>query len=502
MDYVYTLLMLAVPCSVLCGHVPAPDNISVNSSHFVHLLTWEAGPGSPAGIYYRVIFRTYENGWRTVNSCVEVRYPLLCNLTDVFSNPYETYYINVTAFLGQEASVPGTSRPFRPVADTELEPPSMQASPCNNSLCVYLQSPSQRLHEVYENFHYVLNVTNENGVQLYIHKTKGLGTKKLEVVPGLQYCVSVVISEDRRPARKTPVCSSISAAVNYMDAVILVFLFLVALVITAGLCLCTLRKYFKADPPLVLISFNAPYKVQLLWPSVENLKCILLEPNTYKNVQFIEEEDQEKEDEEVAYEKLRGCEEVVLCEQISEETSSPLVRFPEIQLEHNHKPSTETYTNRNILKEKTAPGVFAPHWGVTSPQTTSQIITTHLFPLKTPIPELKKNDTNLLRYTKGDEPRHEEEEDDSDDVNFFSLTLGGGQNSEQRDEAEEEEEQMENVLKMKPEVPLFVLEPPKPAMDIQPTSSESTNKPVSYSEEEEEEDTEEEEAFSGYMMRR
>lgn len=238
--------------------------------------------------------------------------------------------------------------------------------------------------------------------------------------------------------------------------------------------------------------------MQLLCSSLENLKCILLEPNTCKNVQLIEEEDQEKEDEEVAYEKLRGCEEVVLCEQITEETSSPPIRFPEIQFEHNHKPSTETYTNRKVLKEQTAPGIFALHWGVTSPQTTSQIITTHLFPLKTPIPELKKNDTNLLRYKKGDEPRHEEEED-SDDVNFFSLTLGGSQNAEQRDEAEEEKEQMENVLKMKPKVPLCVLEPQKPAMDIQPTSSESTNKHVSYSEEDE--DTEEEEAFSGYMMR-
>ncbi|KAK3543342.1 hypothetical protein QTP70_018064 [Hemibagrus guttatus] len=487
----------------MCGHVPAPDNINMNSRHFVHLLKWEAGPGSPAGIHYSVIFRSYKNDWMTVDSCVEVRYPLLCNLTDVFSDPYDTYYINVTAFLGKEASAPVTCHPFRPVADTELEPPSMQVSLCNDSLCVHLRAPSQRLDEVYRKFHYTLNVTNEKGVQMFTRKTKGLGTIELNVVPGMQYCVSVVNIADQRPARETRVCSSQPAAVYYMDAVISVVLCLVALMIVVGVGQCAFRRHMKDDLPLILSSFSAPYKVQLFCPSVENLKCISLEPNTYKIVQF-NEEDQEKEDEEVAYERLRGCEEVVFCEQISEETSSSLSRVPEIQLKHNHKPSTETCTNRNFLKEQTAPGLFAPHWEATSFQTTRQIITTHLFPLKTPISKLKMSDTKLLRYKKGDEPRHEEEEEeeeDSDNVNFFSLTLGGDQNSEQRDEAEEEEEQMENMLKVKPEVPLFVFEPPKPAMDIQPTSSEHTNKHISSSEEEEEEDTEEEDTFSGYMMR-
>lgn len=46
------------------------------------------------------------------------------------------------------------------------EPPSLWVSPCNDFLCVYLQSPSERLNTVYKNFRYTLHVTNERGVQV------------------------------------------------------------------------------------------------------------------------------------------------------------------------------------------------------------------------------------------------------------------------------------------------------------------------------------------------
>lgn len=208
-------------------------------------------------------------------------------------------------------------------------------------------------------------------------------------------------------------------------------------------------------------------------PSVESLKCILLEPNTHDAVQVNEDMDQEKEDEEVAYEGRKGCE--------------------EISDEHTHNLVAETYTYVPV----SPPDMISLDLEATTPQITSRIHTTHLFPLITPIQELKKKDLALLRHKRGDEFKQEDKED-SGDVNFFSLILGS-QNSEQEEETEKEEE-MENVKKVKPEEPLFVLGPPQLAMDIQPMYSESTN--ISYCEEEEEYDTEEEEAFSGYMMRR
>ncbi|XP_027008315.2 uncharacterized protein LOC113646308 isoform X2 [Tachysurus fulvidraco] len=492
---------MEVDCHVLCD-VPAPENITMDSKNFVHLLKWEAGPGSPAGLHYSVIFRSYGNGWMTVDSCVEVRSPLLCNLTDVLSDPNLTYYINVTAFLGKETSAPQTCRPFRPFADTEPEPPSIRMSPCNDSLCVYLQSPSQRLEEVYRKFHYTFSVTNEKGVELFPVSIQGFDPLELKVVPGWQYCVSIVKIDGRKPTHKTPVCSSKPAAVNNMDVEISVGVTVLVLGSVVIVGLVTYRRHLKTDPPLVLSSFNTPYKVQLFSPSVESLTSILLEPNTCRNVQVTEEADQEKEDEEVTYERLRGCEEVECCEEISKETKSSLPMIPEVQFECNHETCTKTYSDGNVLKEQTlAPDEIRPHWEVTSPSD-SQILTTHHLPLKKQIPEHKKNNSILLRYKTEDGHRQEnEEKEDSDNVNFFSLILGG-QRFEQRDEAEEEE-QIDDVLKMKPEVPLFVLEPSKPAMDLQPTtSSESTDKHISYSDEEEDEDTEEEEEFSGYMMRK
>lgn len=240
--------------------------------------------------------------------------------------------------------------------------------------------------------------------------------------------------------------------------------------------------------------------MQLFWPSVESLTSFSLESNTFRNVQVTEEADQEKEDEEVTYERLRGCENVEYCEEISKETKSSLPKIPEVQFECNHKTCTKTYSGGNVLKEQTlAPDEIRPHWEVTSPQPTSQILTTHHLPLKKQIPKHKKGNSILLGYkTEDGYIQEKDEKEDSDNVNFFSLILGG-QHLEQRDEAEE---QMDDVIKVKPEVPLFVLEPSKPAMDLQPTmSSESTDKHISYSDEEEDEDTEEEEAFSGYMMR-
>ncbi|TSM60582.1 Interferon alpha/beta receptor 2 [Bagarius yarrelli] len=404
MEPVYTLLLLAaVPCSaVLCGHVPAPDNIEMNSRNFVHLLTWEVGPGSPAGVSYRVTYRSYNDGWRTVESCAQVRYPLLCNLTDVFSDVDKMYYINVTAVLGKNTSTPRSYHtPFRPVSDTEPEPPSLRLSPCNDSLCVYLQSPSQRLQKVYEKLDYTLNVTNEKG------------------------------------------------------------------------------------PPVR--SFNAPYKVQLLWPAVESLTCVSLELDTHKNVQVNkdadhEEEEEEEEEEEVMYERLGGCQDAS-CEEVLEETSSSLSSSPENQFKLNHMPGTETRSD-----------VIIPHREATPPQHGSPIFKTHSIALTTPIPQLKKNPPSLIWSTRGD--RHGLEEDkDSDDVNFFSLTLGG-QNFVQQEKAKEEE-QTENV---KLEKNLFVLETRKPFL-VQPSSSGSTRRHVSYSEDDEEEDTDEADAFSGYMMR-
>ncbi|KAM9486017.1 uncharacterized protein Hap1MRO34_006203 [Clarias gariepinus] len=294
-----------------------------------------------------------------------------------------------------------------------------------------------------------------------------------------------------------------------MDAVISVMLSLLVLGMGLLIGLIVLKRFLCLAPlPLVLSSFKPPYPWLLLQPSVESLYCISVEPKAYREVQVNEEVDQEKEDEVVAYEGRGGCEDVACPEEVSGETQSSLLSSPEAPYEPTRNPSTETcpLDSITLLKEHMlAPDMGTPHREETTPQNTTHA--THLLPL-TPTQELEKNDLALTRHQRGDDLKQEDEEDeeDNDDVNFFSLTLGS-QNSKQ--EKTETDENMENDVKLwKPEVPLIVLGPPEPLLDIQPIQdiqcSESTNCLTSYSEEEEEEQEdgmEEEEAFSGYMMR-
>lgn len=240
--------------------------------------------------------------------------------------------------------------------------------------------------------------------------------------------------------------------------------------------------------------------MQLLpWPTVESLNCISLEPNKYEEVQVNEELDQEKEDEEVAYEGRNGCE--VCGEEILDEPKASLLVFTKIPHEHTHCPvRSETYGN--VAGTLFPPDINTLHWKATTlPQ--SPIITTHLLPLKTQIQEHKNNDFALLRHENRDELRQEQEDEedneDTDNVNFFSVTLGG-QNSEEQDETEKEKKV--NVKHMKPDKTLIVLRPPKPAVEFQHIF-ERPEKNISNSEELEDDNTEElEETFTGYMTRK
>lgn len=61
----------------------------------------------------------YSESWKMVDNCAKVEFPLLCNLTEVFTDPYETYYVNVTAILGDDKSTPTSYKPFKPIENSE-----------------------------------------------------------------------------------------------------------------------------------------------------------------------------------------------------------------------------------------------------------------------------------------------------------------------------------------------------------------------------------------------
>ncbi|KAL0183507.1 hypothetical protein M9458_019203, partial [Cirrhinus mrigala] len=50
-----------------------------------------------------------------VKECEKVTFPLQCNLTEAFSNVDETYYVSVSAALGNHTSPFSSCDPFKPI---------------------------------------------------------------------------------------------------------------------------------------------------------------------------------------------------------------------------------------------------------------------------------------------------------------------------------------------------------------------------------------------------
>ncbi|XP_061092789.1 uncharacterized protein LOC133125088 [Conger conger] len=208
---IWTLTLLTLASSGLCV-IPTPVNLSISSRNYIHLLTWEPGPGSPDGLSYGV--EVYSLGSDTslhVPGCEEVVSPLECNLTDVMPDPRDQYFTNVTANLGIQSSTQGMLGAFRPMDETILDPPLLNVSFCGQALCVGLRPPSGRLQQVYSSLLYTLMVSNSKDGAQYPLSTKGLGGEKIKhVEPGRKYCVTATIAgrkADRKSASSQPQCA-------------------------------------------------------------------------------------------------------------------------------------------------------------------------------------------------------------------------------------------------------------------------------------------------------
>ncbi|XP_061143880.1 uncharacterized protein LOC133160231 isoform X4 [Syngnathus typhle] len=100
------------------SELPQPVNVAITSTNFLHMLTWEHGPGRPADIYYQIRISTdMGTAWVPVAACQHVQYPLVCNMTEAFSDPWQFYVTQVTAKLRAQASWPLTHPGFQPIKD-------------------------------------------------------------------------------------------------------------------------------------------------------------------------------------------------------------------------------------------------------------------------------------------------------------------------------------------------------------------------------------------------
>ncbi|KAI3356618.1 hypothetical protein L3Q82_017828 [Scortum barcoo] len=101
--------------------------------------------------------------WVSVAGCEHVQHPLVCNLTEAFSNPKEVYLTQVTARLEAQASQPFIHPGFQPIKDTHLDLPLLTLASCGRDLCVDLQPPMEYLREIYDSLHYKLRIKSNVG---------------------------------------------------------------------------------------------------------------------------------------------------------------------------------------------------------------------------------------------------------------------------------------------------------------------------------------------------
>ncbi|KAG9271302.1 interferon alpha/beta receptor 2-like [Astyanax mexicanus] len=522
MDGVHLPLLLIVMLptlsnSVLCMHLPAPAKLSMDSHHFVHLLSWEPGLGSPEGVSYTVDVCVLSEKGRSCNpthcSSNPDQSPLQCNLTEVFRLPNQIYYTIVSASLGNVTSS-AYFPPFQPFKDTVPEPPRLKVLPCNESLCVHLQAPYERLLSVYNCtvypcFKYKLNISS-NGQFKFMKEVQGLQTVVLEhLVPGQEYCVSVGI-KDRSSSYRPAVCAFTAAAESRAGAPIFAAVCVIVLLFLWGFVVLSWIFYVKSHLPAVLSSFQGPYKEQLMgFPTVESLHSISLEPDTVKGIETDEgaAEDEDPEDESVAYERLGNQSGTCsgTCGQGSSSTQTlsdqggngyDRTQHSKIEIPSSPVPMAissilpPTTSREHMVKPQLRTGFGLQQKPVNPPAGELSSTALGLFHK-----QLRHTGLSILAHRHRDKEQQdaEEEEEEGINVNLCSLRLGG--------QIEEDQLKKEGIPKQV--IPTSLQKVEENTTQVQPMCSPSSERNVTDLQEkdDEEDEDEEEEEDSGYMMR-
>ncbi|XP_040913714.1 interferon alpha/beta receptor 2-like [Toxotes jaculatrix] len=414
------------------SELPHPVNITLNSDHFIHILKWQPGPGTPTGVYYQVAVNTDKgSSWMPAAGCERVQHPLVCNLTDAFSDPRKVYFIQLTARLEAQVSQEVIYKEFNPITHTKLDLPLLTVTPCGRNICVHLQPPMEHLRTIYDSFQYTLKIESSSTDKIQFRDTKSLTKYILEdLAPGREYCVSVCISdslESKKSNYSQPVCTftlGIFSADPWIS-VVLCLLVIFSLVVLA-LLFFTGFICLKGRPlPEVLTSTHqiegAPVIIPCHTPlsSIFNVKPTLPSSGEKRSSQSDDSEGDIGTDStagSIGGYKLRVG--TNLLSSSSSSSSSLLAPF-------SPKPEPQPSFSSNQTSD-----LYSPQPEVTlSTETQSSAGQSHT--LSTHI------DTDSLTegIIRTDEEKEEVGEKDSQDVNLLTLTFG------RREEEEEEEEE-------------------------------------------------------------
>ncbi|KAK5616724.1 hypothetical protein CRENBAI_024199 [Crenichthys baileyi] len=168
------------------SELPAPSKLTVTLDHMGYILRWEPGAGTPAGTSFSIKTRRQRKEI-PVSSCKQVQNPLVCNMTEAFTDPTEIYNIQVTAHLGNKTSQPAVLKGYKPIAHLPL--PRLNVTPCSSNLCVDFLLPYKRLQETYNRINYQLQIGSSGHEEFKYLTNPSLKTQIMtNLAPGREYC--------------------------------------------------------------------------------------------------------------------------------------------------------------------------------------------------------------------------------------------------------------------------------------------------------------------------
>ncbi|MED6250808.1 hypothetical protein ATANTOWER_010494 [Ataeniobius toweri] len=181
--WILTCLPLVLTAMI---ELPAPSNVTVTLNHTGYILRWEPGAGTPAGTSFSVTTRR-QHKEIPLSSCKQVQNPLVCNMTEAFTDPTDIYDIQVKAHLGKKTSQAAVRKDYKPIAHLPL--PRLNVTPCSSNLCVDFLLPYKRLQETYNRIHYQLQIWSSGNQEVKDLTNPSLKTQNMtDLAPGREYC--------------------------------------------------------------------------------------------------------------------------------------------------------------------------------------------------------------------------------------------------------------------------------------------------------------------------
>ncbi|KAM9172337.1 interferon alpha/beta receptor 2 [Pangshura tecta] len=181
-----------------------PQNLTMNSQNFEHILSWKPGSNTTMPTYYDVMYiglSGSENKWKIAKECSNTTY-LLCNLTKEYEECTYTYIAMVQSITGHRV-LNSSIFEFSPYGSTYLGPPAVNLTACPTCINVTVKLPATYLKgssliDIYQKLDYTITVESSDRKEKIPIKNETSEESFSYVVGSLHsntnYCVSVAVA--------------------------------------------------------------------------------------------------------------------------------------------------------------------------------------------------------------------------------------------------------------------------------------------------------------------